>query len=69
MPEPLRFERPGTEVDLPVTVTVQESDGDWTPGPCVTIESGNLIELGVDGLAWLIEDAGPKALAALREMR
>lgn len=68
MSEPVRFERAGTEEDLPIVVVVQEDDGGWTPGPCASIESGNLIELDVDELAWLVEDAGPKALEALREM-
>jgi hypothetical protein len=61
-----RFERPSAGEGLPVSVEVQV-EGAWTPGPCVAIECGNVVELDVDELAWLVEDSGPKALAALRE--
>ncbi len=63
----LRFVRPGADDEIPVVVTVQEGDGAWTPGPCAQVEAGNVVELTADELQWLLEDAGPKALARLRE--
>lgn len=54
------------EASLPVVVTVKQDDGAYTEGPHCAIEAGNAIELTADELAWVVEDAGPQALAALR---
>jgi hypothetical protein len=53
---------------LPLVVTVLRGHGAFTPGPCAVVECGNFIELTVEELAWLMEDAGPKALDRLREL-
>lgn len=68
MPDPVRFERPGNDEDLPVVVVVQEADGAWTPGPCVSIESGSVIELTPSEFEWLVSDVGQAALKALRDL-
>ena len=62
----LRLERPGTDEELPIFLTVRAEDGNWTPGPHATIEAGNVVEVNEAELAWLVEDAGPRALEALR---
>lgn len=64
----LRLERPGDEDGLPVIIEVCEEDGAWTPGPFCNVSCGNEIELDLDRLAWLVEDAGPAALAKLRAL-
>lgn len=66
--ERLTVVRRGDDESIPVVVTAEPGDGAWTPGPCAQIEAGNVIELDVDELAWLVEDAGPKVLTALRAL-
>lgn len=53
----------------PLRVCVVSEPGGWTPGPHVVVESGNHLELTERELEWLVRDAAPKALAALRDGR
>jgi hypothetical protein len=49
-----------------MVVRVSVREGAWTPSPHCAIEAGPEIELNVQELAWLVEEAGPTALDALR---
>lgn len=53
----------------PLQVCVVREAGGWTPGTHVVVESGNHLELTERELAWLVGEAGPRALAALRDFR
>jgi hypothetical protein len=53
----------------PLQVCVVRESGGWTPGAHVVVESGNHLELNERELEWLIGEAGPRALAALRGFR
>lgn len=61
------FESPESDDRLAIELGVVRSEGIWTPAPYAHLKAGNEIELTADELAWLVEDAGPKALAKLRE--
>lgn len=68
MGDALRIVHLGDEERLPMVVTVEAGDGAWTPGPCAQVECGNVIELTVAELEWLVQDAGPQALTRLRAL-
>lgn len=57
------------EQRVPPRLEVVRDDGGWTAGPFIVLTAGNEVELDADEFAWLIEVAGPVALARLREER
>lgn len=64
------FEIVAPDVDeerVPPRIEVVRSEGAWTPGPFVCVIAGNEVEFNAAEFEWLIEVAGPIALARLRE--
>jgi len=63
----LRIDGPQKEDRPTMLLEVVAGDGAWTEGAHAVLFAGNDIELTPKELAWLVEDAGPAALAKLRE--